>query len=476
MSAWPELVLWVLYLVGVFSRGPLLLYVFSVAVIFGGLSMLPPQVSGLNIPAQSTCGGFLLLAILLRADNLVVALRQAVDVRKLGLLTFFGVYVIYTSFEFPRLFQGKVLLYALNQSKTPSPLHPTSANFDQLVYMLIAIGLTFAIASASRSEIFRRHFLRSILWAASALVISGIIDLVFTFAHANVLLTPFHNATYRSLDVTSIAGVPRVTGFMPEASIFGTWSVTFLSFVTFNGGAFPPSTRRRLVPLLIFGLLVMSLMSTASTAYAGLAVMILVYLGKLFFDLVLVRISGTTPLRRLFYFVVTVLLLVALFVAVTPFLWSKVVRLLDAILFDKNLSSSYLERSRWTAAGVHAIIATYGIGVGVGSVRTSSWLVNIVASTGVLGTMLFFGFVARVSYRAATNPDPDDRRIAINVLLSLIPYAAMTCVSGTTPDPGIWPMCLLGFVYGLRLRRAAVPAMPNPARLNPEAVPLNAGT
>jgi hypothetical protein len=476
MSAWPELVLWVLYFVGVFSRGPMLLYVFSVTVIFGGLSMLPPQVSGLNIPAQSTCGGFLLLAILLRADNLVVALRQAVDVRKLGLLAFFGAYVIYTVIAFPRLFQGQVMLYALNQAKAPSPLHPTAANFDQLVYMLIAISMTFAIAAASRSEIFRGHFLRSILLAASALVISGFIDLVFTFAHANALLTPFHNATYRSLDVTAVAGVPRITGFMPEASIFGSWSVSFLSFMVFNGGVFSPSARRRLVPMLIFGLIVMSLMSTASTAYAGLFVLTLVYLGKLFYDLVLVRLSGTTPLRRLFYFVLTIVLLVAVFVAVTPFVWSKVLKLLNAILFEKTMSSSYLERSRWTAAGVQAIIATHGIGVGVGSVRTSSWLVNIVASTGVLGTLLFFGFVARVSYRAATNPNPDDRRVAINILLSLLPYAAMTCVSGTTPDPGMWAMSLLGFVYGLRLRRAPVPARANADRRIPESLELNAGT
>jgi hypothetical protein len=452
MSAWPELVLWLLFFWGAVSRTPLLLYVYAVSVIFGALSMLPPQVSGLNIPAQATCGIFLLMKIFLRADNLAVSLRQAVDVRKLGLLGLFAVYCAFTAVILPRLFKGQVMLYSLNSAKAESALAPATANFDQLFYILAAIGMTFAVSAAARFDSFRIHYYRAILWAASGVVLSGIIELTFNTLHISDLLAEFHNATYRSLDNAGIAGVHRVVGFMPEASVYGSMCITFLSFLVFNFNSFEPKARRRLVPALIAGLTAMGLLSTSSTAYVGLFIFLSLYLARLFYGLVLIPVRSSSRLRQAVYVAAATLVLVALLLVFGQFLFAKFHNLLNGILFDKTKSSSYLERSRWTHAGLAAFFKTHGVGVGIGSVRTSNWFINLLASTGVLGVALFFGFIARVAYRSMTVSNPVDRQTAANLFLSLVPQLAMTWISGTTPDPGMWAMSLLGLAYSIRLR------------------------
>jgi hypothetical protein len=368
------------------------------------------------------------------------------------------------------------MVYALNSAKAESPLAPSAANFDQLVYMMIAIGMTFAFSAAARRDAFRRHFHRAVLLAATGLVVSGLVDLTFTLAHIGDLLAPFHNATYRALDNAAIAGVHRVVGFMPEASVYGAVCVTYLSFLVFNFSAFEASARRRVLPLLIAALAAMSLLSTSTTAFVGFFVLIAVYLARLFYGLVLLPVRSASRLRQAAYVAGASLVLLALLLVFGPYLAAKFQNLLNGILLQKTTSSSYLERSRWTHTGVKAFFATHGIGVGVGSIRTSNWFVNIAASTGVLGVVLFFGFVARVVYRACTVANPADRQLANNLLLSLLPQATMTWIAGTTPDPGMWAMILLGLAYGIRMREQRAPA---PAGLRPApggALRLTAGT
>lgn len=468
MDAWPEVVLWLLFAAGALSRGPFILYMYSISIIFGGLSMIPPEVSGLNIPPATTCAIILLAKILLRSDNLMLSLRQAVDVRKLGLLGFFAVYVVFTAMIYPRLFQGDVMLYSLNAAESETPLAPTSSNLAQTIYLLTAIITTFAFSAAVRSEQFRRHYMRGVLITAFALVLSGVIDLSLAEVDASDLLSALHNATYHDLSTVQVAGLHRVVGFMPEASSYGGICCTYLGFLAFNIGAFEPAHRRRIVPILIIGLGAMTLLSTSSTGYLGFGVLIAVYLSRVFYGLVLIPIRSASRLRQAVY-VLSALVVIATFLAIIgPLVYQHLKPLLDAVLFQKTSSSSYLERNRWTHAGLLAFFATHGVGVGVGSVRTSNWFVNILASTGIIGVALFFGFVARVLWPSASLRTAADRKFANGVRLALLPSSAMIFVSGTTPDPGIGTMSWLGLVYGLRLRPQPSTVIPGPIEPNPK--------
>jgi hypothetical protein len=462
--SWPPVVLWLLIIFATFSRGPLILYLFSISVIFGGLSMVPAGIVGLNLPAQTTCGAILIAKIFLASDNLAVSLRHAVDVRKLGLLGLFIGYFVITSLIYPRLFAGDVLLYTLNAAESLLPLQPTSANFTQTVYLIVSVTMVFAFATAARSEKFRTLYLRSIALAGAALIGSGLIDMAFSRVGATDLLDPFHNATYHLLDTVSIGGLHRVVGFMPEASVFGSVSCTLLGFFVFNVGAFEPRLRRRIIPFLILGLTVMTLLSTSSTGYVGLIVTAAVFLGRIFYGVVLIPIRSASRLRQAATIGAALTVLLGLLAVFGPFLLVKYHNLLDAVLFQKTTSSSYLERSRWTQAGVNAFFATHGIGVGVGSIRTSNWFVNILASTGIVGVLLFFGFLIKMLWPSTLYRNAADRRFANGLKLSVLPTAAMIWISGTTPDPGVWAMSLFGLIYGLSLKTLPDAAVEPPLR------------
>jgi hypothetical protein len=459
---WPAALLWVLILAAALSRGPLILYLFSSTVIFGALSMAPAAVTGgLNLPAQTVCAAVLIVKVMLRSNNLSMALRHGLDIRKLGLLGFFMVYILATTLIYPRLFGGQVQLYSLNAAGSLTPLGPSSTNFTQTIYLLISSAMVFVFGMAGRSDIFRRHYMRSVLLGGVALVGSGILDLACNLAGKSSLLTPFHNATYNSLDTVSLAGTYRVVGLMPEASVFGQATCLTLSFLVFNFRYFEPRLRPTIVLPTILALAFMTFRSTSSTGYAGLIVLTAAALGWLLSGLVLVPIRTASTLRRVTYVITGVGALIVAVVLVGPYLVTKYHHLLDAVVLNKQTSSSYLERSRWTAAGLASFFATHGVGVGVGSVRTSSWFVNILASTGVVGVTLFGGFVLKLILPfGGVYARPSDRRFASTLALSLLPGAVMIGISGTTPDPGVWLMSIFGVIYSMRLKPQTVPLPP----------------
>jgi hypothetical protein len=451
---WPPVLLWLLIIAAALSRGPLIIYLFSGTMIFGALTMAPAGLTGgLNLPAQTICAAILIVKIFLRSNNLNLALRHGFDVRKLGLLGFFLVYVVFTAIIYPRFFRGDVMLYSLNAAVAESPVHPTSANFTQTLYLLTSIGIAFAFAVAARNPAFRELYLRTVLIAAVLLVASGVINLTLNAVGELSLLEPFHNASYASLDTVQLAGQYRVVGLMPEASAYGGATCTVLSFLVFNYRYFKLPNKRVLLPGLILLLGSMTVLSTSSTGYLGLIVLIGLAAGRIVFNLLLIPIRSHSRLRKTTYlvlFLMTVLMLLVLF---GPLLFSKYQDLLNTVLFKKTTSSSYQERTRWSVAGLHAFYSTYGIGVGVGSVRTSNWFVNILASTGVFGVFLFFAFALRlfIPFRGRNWPD-ENRGFSNSLKLCLIPAAIMVGVSGTTPDPGVWVMSVFGLLYGLQLK------------------------
>jgi hypothetical protein len=461
---WPAIILWLMILLASVSRGPLILYLFSGTVIFGALTMAPPGLTGgLNLPAQTICAIILLIKIFLRSDNLMLAIRQGLDIRKLGLLGFFMVYVLVTALVYPRLFGGSVMLYSLNAAAAESVLAPTSANFTQTIYLLISSALVFAFATAGRSPTFRKIYLQSIIFAGVLLVASGVIDLACSMAGLSRLLQPFHNAAYASLDTVYIAGQYRVVGFMPEASDYGTATCTVLSFLLFTYRFFDAGLRRYFLPILMMALALMTLMSTSSTGYLGLIMLVLLFVGRLLAGLILIPVRSQAQWQRAGYVLGALIIFVAVMSVAGPYLFSKYYGLLNDVLLSKTTSSSYLERSRWSQAGLQAFFATYGFGVGVGSVRTSNWFINILASTGLFGVFLFGTFVIKLILPYRKYADEVTGRFAIALKLSIVPAALMIGVSGTTPDPGVWVMSVLGLLYGLRLRpQNAVQEQPAP--------------
>ena len=89
--------------------------------------------------------------------------------------------------------------------------------------------------------------------------------------------------------------------------------------------------------------------------------------------------------------------------------------MIDELIFNKPLTSSFYERSHWNAIAWDALVSTWGLGIGFGSTRTSSWFAAIISSTGLIGAA-FMGvflvqtFARRSISRTRVVRGNDDRR------------------------------------------------------------------
>lgn len=460
----PVILVWLVILAALMFRRSWILFLFMSSMAFGDLTLLPLGLTGgLNLPAQTVCAALLVGFTLLEADLRARALHWALDFRYLGALALFGAYGVVSALLMPRLFSGLVYVYGLNTPGYETPLGPTSANFSQIVYVWISIAIAFYVALSMGRPGFLRRYMQAIAFAGLLLALTGIVDYAAGIAGAESLLSGFHNAGYNLLDNETIAGTKRVVGFMPEASVYGQACCEVLGFLVFNFSLFERKFRRLVLFPLIGTLVYLTIESTSSTGYLGLCAIA----GLFALRLLLAASSGRYVGGRRFGLANIIIFggpfLLAILLLVPAGWWSHVQLLFNALLLNKADTSSFIQRTAWTQAGWAAFYATHGLGAGIGSVRTSNWFINILASTGVIGSAAFTLFVLSAIWPVGNTLPPDLRKLRRGVMLALIPAGIMLAASTTTPDPGVWVMSLLGVLCGARFAyrarlRATLPA------------------
>ena len=104
-----------------------------------------------------------------------------------------------------------------------------------------------------------------------------------------------------------------------------------------------------------------------------------------------------------------------------------VVRFVESTLVNKLESPSGIERSSWNAHAWANFLDTYGLGVGLGGARASSFILVLLSNIGVVGTLLFAGFVVEVLRpKPALQRSPTSEAARHAVVASLI-AAAISC-------------------------------------------------
>ena len=111
----------------------------------------------------------------------------------------------------------------------------------------------------------------------------------------------------------------------------------------------------------------------------------------------------------------------------------------------------------WTKVGMDAFFATNGLGVGLGSARTSNWYVAILSNTGIIGGTLLALFIVRLFLRRGP-PEPGAAEFVAGLKFSLLPGFVMAALAGTTPDIGVG----MGATFGLITSLASAPQLPSP--------------
>lgn len=452
-SVFASLVALALLAVAFFRPGNMVLYLGFAFMSFGTLAIIPPSfVGGTTILASAIT--FLALAgqQSLKPMGTQWMLSGITRLGDLGLLFLFTIWAVLGAFFLPRAFQGEILVYpmrALGLVSYAAPLQPTSSNINQALNLVIDCGVAAAVYAMSRRPGFIDSMKRALLIGGVFVVITGLADFLTASVGLGGLLDPFRTASYVLMADSEVAGARRLIGLMAEASGFGSVAVSLGALLFFTRYSYDVKTRVRYVYPISLVCLVMALMSTSSTAYAALAVFFALHLLDILWRMMfgLKKFSGP-----LFYEIILSFMALLLLVSVVA-AWAEaqatIMSMLDSIIFNKKQSSSYLERSAWTNQAFQAFWESNGVGIGVGGARTSNFFVNILASTGVLGVLLFGLFIARVFFARIPRECPEEFELVHGFKLTLFVAATVAALAGTTPDYGTLVACIFGVCVGL---------------------------
>lgn len=383
-------------------------------------------------------------------------------------------YVVIGSWLFPRLFAGQVSVFVASREKNgvfEVPLLPVSGNITQTAYFVIG-GLIFVavcvlLVRRARFEDVSRGFIMLAIVHATG----GLIDFAAKMVGLGDVLTPLRTASYEMLTHAEQAGFARIVGLCSEASTFGSIALACLAFTY----TYWRETGSRPVFVLSAVLLFLTVASTSSTAYAGLAVLcipVAFSIGRSF-------LAGRTR--------VSDLLIVALFLVVATAMMAIVIyshnvsasfgHLIDQTIVNKSDSASGKERAYWNYKSLEAFVDTYGLGVGMGSSRASSWPIAVVSQLGVVGAVILAGLLGLLLTglgKLAPHVDPRTRAIVSSARACSLAALLTASISGGSADPGIIFFVALAVVATARAQAMASASARNARGPAPAAAPPGA--
>ena len=421
------LVCLMLWLLGYALGAPLIIGLFG-SFAFGSTAVASLGAS--TIPIHVLFAGALLISLATRA-NFPSSLTAVLASQPLAQLTCALVaYAAATAFIFPRLFaHDATIVVPIDFTMVELPLRPVPGNFNQTGYMLLngLLFLAFAIlVQWQREADIRRAFLT---WASMQALL-GVIDIASKTAGLGDILDPIRTSGYVNLGDHAMAGFWRVVGAFPEASAYAAAALQALAFAFVDWRL----TGSRLSLVVSLTLLVLLALSTSSTGYVGLAGLLLC--------LILFALASRMRGRILFDHVVWLGFGLALLVVVLALyiydedLFDPWVAMVLEATFDKRASDSGLERAYWNQLSVEAFLDTQGIGVGLGSTRSSSWAISVLAQLGVIGAV---GFAVAVGALILGLMRLDDRchgSLPLSASMAALVGLFANCFGGSGADPG----------------------------------------
>jgi hypothetical protein len=335
------------------------------------------------------------------------------------------------------------------------PLAPTPANITQTGYFVLGALTYYAFAillvSKGQIEAVRRGFLACAVIHASL----GTIDLLGKLSGLGDVLLPIRTATYAYLVDVEEGGFWRIAGGFSEASIFGSVTLACLAF----SFAYWRVTRSRPLLVLTLVLLCLLLLSTSSTAYVGFAIVAASAAGSMAISAMKGRLSGQDLLVLAFVWLALIVVLSVYLIDERTF--DPIVQLFETMVLNKASSGSAEARFYWNAQSMQAFHDTFGLGVGLGSSRASSWLVAVLSQLGIAGALLMAALVGvLLRDMTAARPQHLDRQtlaLVSGARASALASLAGASVSGGFADPGLSFFIALAVVGACRKGELAAP-------------------
>ena len=423
-----SLVLALLLAIGWFLEAPLLFALFG-SFAFGATAIA--STGGSTIPVFMGMAGLVLLATLLRRTtwrDLGIVLRSQPLAH---LACIISIYAVCSAYLFPRFFEGQTtVVVPIDSDYSYLPLAPVSGNTNQAVYFAMNGLMFLVICVRLRQDGIARMRLAFMSWAAINASL-GATDIAARLVGAGDVLAPIRTARYAILSEQSVGGFFRVIGGFPEASAFAGAAVPALAFCLVDW----QRTQSRFSLVVGAVLTLLLVFSTSSTAYAGLAALAAVY-----------GLAATASIlggRLSVHQIVLIMSMTAafsIFLAVyifDPHLVEPLTTMIENATVNKVSSDSAIERGKWNVLSIGNFFDTYGLGVGIGSTRSSSWALSVLGQLGVVG-LLGFGTATLVFIFALLKP----QRNKLDALAASASAAALASVvtasfGGSGSDPGM---------------------------------------
>lgn len=384
---------WLLIPMGIISAivAPRRLY--RVTIFFAPFS----ATAVLNVGAGDTASGvqvyvfFAVLLILRTVLDAVVHLEISIPkvIRRPLAYLFVFVFVCAVSVVMPFWIDGRLqIMSPILLDMTTTPLRLSSANITGIIYLLLG---ACSMGIVARKTIDPEEFRASVrVYTLSGAFISawGLFQ-----AACHILHIPYPSFIFNSSatptaqgfdSILESSGLQRISSVAVEPSLFAACLLTIIPFslVAFVGGGHVVSRR---ADKWLFGLMLAALfISTSSTAYLGLAVLLLLCVRYL------MKFRGLQPKYVL-------LILAGLFSVVVAYLFVPAVQLLfQSALLSKSGGYSALERTK-TIVYAYGYFLQYPIlGVGWSSVTSHDTIVMLLSNCGIAGLLAFSIFIGSI--------------------------------------------------------------------------------
>lgn len=436
---------------------------------FGAFSVVPTQLAaGLTILPSVMMALLALGQFVVSGPGGRFVHRTAFSVSRLGLMTAFLCVAVVSAFLYPRLFAGAVEVVPMSGvledvAGSWTPLAPSIQNITQLCYLTLSVLGVFFYAMVMQVPRYRQLILRAMVVSGTIQVVAGALD----YAGLSVVLEPFRTASYVLLTDAEVVGGKRVVGLTPEASVYGPSCVGAAVLLYLFRDAFDSARLRRAVLVLVPLLLVFAVLSTSSAAYLALGVAGATLGLRAAIGFVRPRLDGPpcSPAPWLLATAAALSIAVAIYL-LQPGVYSYVGYLYDTFVTGKTQSSSFDQRMAWNQTSFDALLATYGIGVGVGATRASSLPVAIVTNLGVPGALLLLAFALRVLFGRKLYRDRAEAVLCAGGLWALAPILSTNLLTATSPNFGLGIAMILG-IHAACLPAFRAPASRMPAPANP---------
>jgi hypothetical protein len=416
-----------------------ILFAFAFTVLGAAEAIGLSALGGATITPPHLFLGFVILKVLLQHHGLSSAAANLAPNKPGGWLAFVVCYGIFVSVVAPGLFPD-TLIYAFSrlESGVGVRLEPLTLGNGQITQDVYAIGSVLLFATAIvllRKPGASRHVLHGLMICSALNLLFAVLDVGSYYAGNADLLAFVRTGAYGQLYTNSEGGLKRIVGSFPEASTFSVYSCILLGFW---GSLWMQRYRPRLSGVFAFCTLTALLLSTSSTAYVAVFVLLTLFIG----GELLAALSIKQP-RRISFIAVAVPMLIFLAlvaVLVRPEFVDAVTNMLDETVFNKPNTASGIERFTWNSQAWQNIFDTYGVGIGIGGGRASSYPLILLSNVGLLGTIAYTVFAGKIIIPLNFSPATgSDRAIGIACRWAFAAALISSTISAGVFELGVLP-------------------------------------